>query len=144
MPPNRFNSAHCSDRSMSRAQGRDHTIYLSNIGRKQGGVDPMTMYEGGTGLYRLDPEMILCNLSCADIALLLEPFHDLMKCRQSLQDNPVYIQLTGSTLMLTIRAPASIHAAACARHDTSERFVWMPCRLVSTWAALMPFSVAGN
>ena len=80
MPPNCFNSAHCPNRSMS-VEGvsyERHVIYLSNIGREQGGVELMTLYEGGTRLYRLDPGVILRHASYSGTALLLfEPFHNL-------------------------------------------------------------------
>ena len=77
MPPSCFNSAHCPDGSTSSAPGQQHTIYLSNVGRDKGGVEPMTMYERGTRLYRLDPGVISRNSSCSRTALPFEPFHDL-------------------------------------------------------------------
>ena len=124
MPPSCFNSAHCPDGSTSSAPGQHHTIYLSNVGRDKGGVEPMPMYERGTRLYRLDPGVISRNSSCSRTALSFEPFHDLNAASSvALRQKPAYMQLTGSTLMLTIPAPASIHAATCARHDTNDRCV---------------------
>lgn len=59
MPPSCFSSAHFPERSTWRAPRDDHATYLSYVGREQGGVEPMTVYERGTRLNRLDAGVLL-------------------------------------------------------------------------------------
>lgn len=77
---------------------------------------------------------------------LLEPCHDLI-AEVALNGGLIACNdevLTGAIFILSMVAPASMQARACAREVTIERCILIEYLLVSSRAARIPSSVAGS
>jgi hypothetical protein len=99
------------------------------------------------GLNRLNARVAGSNCVFDFVSIfLLEPCHDLT-AEATLSDPLITSDaavLTGATFILSIVAPASMQAQACAREVTIERCIPIEYLLVSMCAARIPSSVAGN